>query len=924
MATQTLSKSKAAEAVQRQLARYRAMRNFAVTAEPRGDGAKAARATGELPFVVQKHLASRLHYDFRLGWRGVLKSWAVTKGPSYFPGDRRLAVQVEDHPMEYGGFEGTIPRGQYGGGTVMVWDFGEWKPLRDVDRGLADGHLKFELNGKKLHGRWALVRMHSHDGRVDKPNWLLIKDRDEFAQDAGDPAITNDSPLSAITGRTIEQIAESADAVWDSKEELLEMGGNGAHRTTGAKNTARKAGATNRGKANAISARRPGQNNGAISEVQPGRLLRSARRERFPGFLSPQLAQPTDAAPNGADWVHELKLDGYRIQIQVRAQGRGGADRRGVKLLTRKGLDWTARMPDIARAAAELPCESAILDGEVVALDERGIANFADLQTAFHEGRQHYLTYFAFDLLHLNGHNLRELPLVERKKILARLLAQAGENSPLRFSEHFEADGHKVFAKACALGAEGIVSKLAQGKYALRRSCAWLKVKCTGQQEFVIGGFTPPFNGGHGIGALLLGYYQRGKLIYAGRSGTGFTQRTQRSLRTQLDGLIRKRPAFAEIPRAARRDAQWVYPKLVAEIAFSTWTRDNLVRQASFKGLREDKPANEVTREMAGSPLAHSRNDSAARGAERHANKNGAATLAITHPEKILDPETGLTKQTLAEYYLAVAVRMLPHVADRPLSVVRCPDGSMKPCFFQKHVGQGLPEGVNVVAVENRKSGEKEEYLTLNSAQGLVGMAQMGVLEIHPWGSRNESLDKPDRIVFDLDPDAAIDWQTLTASAKILRARLKKLHLESFVKSTGGKGLHVVVAIEPEHEWPLVKQFAHRVVLAMEAEQPDLYITKMSKAARKNRIYLDYLRNDRGSTSVAPFSPRARSGVPVAITLGWKDLQLDALPRFHVADFTEWQSRLRRDPWQAVTKQSQRLSAETLRAAGVNQSPDSH
>ncbi len=924
MATRALSKSKAAQAVQRQLARYRAMRDFDVTAEPRGGAAKASRADRALPFVVQKHAATRLHYDFRLGWRGVLKSWAVTKGPSYFPGDRRLAVQVEDHPMEYGGFEGAIPQGQYGGGTVMVWDFGQWKPLDDVDRGLAEGHLKFELNGKKLHGRWALVRMKSHAERVDKPHWLLIKDRDRFAQEADSPAITDESPDSAMTRRTMAQIAQNADTVWDAKDTRSDGAAVNARGAAGARKAARSARATNRGKANAVLPRKAGQYNGAASETQLSRLLRSAPHERFPGFLPPQLAQPASAAPSGGDWVHELKLDGYRIQIHVRSREHNRAVRRQARLLTRKGLDWTARMPDIARAAAERPCKSAILDGEVVALDERGIASFADLQAAFHEGRQRYLTYFAFDLLHLDGHNLRELPLVERKALLARLLAHAGENSPLRFSEHFEGDGRKVFAKACALGAEGIVSKLAQAKYASSRSSAWLKVKCTGEQEFVIGAFTPPSKGGHGIGALLLGYYQGGKLMYAGRAGTGFTQQTQRSLRTQLDALTRKTPAFAEIPRDARRDAHWVKPELVAQIAFSTWTRDNLVRQASFKGLRDDKPANEVTRETAGLPQPPSHDGSAAQGsAQRNSPtpKDGAMQFAITHPEKILDPESGLTKQALAEYYLAVAERMLPHVADRPLSIVRCPDGSNKPCFFQKHVGRGLPEGVNAVAVADRKTGEKEEYLTLNSADGLLGLAQMGVLEIHPWGSRNDSLDKPDRIVFDLDPDAepgtAIDWRTLAAAAERLRTQLKELHLESFVKSTGGKGLHVAVAIEPEHEWPLVKAFAHAAVLAMEAEKPDLYITKMTKAARKNRIYLDYLRNDRGSTSIAPFSPRARSGAPVAITLDWKELRSDAPPRFQVADFSEWQSRLRRDPWQAMTKKRQRLSAETLRAAGV-------
>ncbi len=878
MALKAQSRSKAAQTVARQLERYREMRDFSVTAEPRGER-RSAPSTQTLPFVIQKHAATRLHYDFRLGWDGVLKSWAVTKGPSYYPGDRRLAVQVEDHPMEYGGFEGTIPKGQYGGGTVMVWDYGEWKPIGDVDRGLADGHLKFQLDGKKLKGRWALVRMHGPREQADKPNWLLIKDRDEFAREKDGPSITEEAPDSAMTNRSMEQIAANADSVWDSVKGF-QSGAGGAR--TG----------------------------------EASRLLKSGPRESYPGFIEPELAQQTAKAPDGSDWVHEVKLDGYRIQIHIRARKN---DERSATLYTRKGLDWTERMPDIARAAAQLPVETAILDGEVVALDQRGIANFADLQAAFQEGRAKYLTYYAFDLLHLDGHNLRGLPLLERKQLLADLLAQTGANSPLHVSEHFEARGDEVFRKACALGAEGIVSKLASAPYDSGRSYAWRKIKCIQEQEFVIGGFTLPSKGGYGIGALLLGYYRDGKLIYAGRAGTGFTDRTQRSLRTQLDELRQKEMAFAEITREARRDAYWVKPTLVAQIAFTTWTRDNLIRQASFKGLREDKPAKEVEREMparveeavpAGSGAA--RRSAAVHGKKEDRGK--VIELPITHPEKVLDPESGMTKKALAEYLLAVSERMLPHVVDRPLSVVRCPEGSGKPCFFQKHVGRGLPKGVNSIAVPNRKTGEVEQYLTLDSAEGLVGLAQMGVLEIHPWGSRNESLDKPDRIVLDLDPDAAIDWQTLAASAAAMRERLKKLHLESFLKSTGGKGLHVVVPLVPEVDWAAVKQFAHALVLEMEAQDPALYITKMTKAARTNKIYLDYLRNDRGSTSIAPFSPRARSGAPVAMTLDWKELSSASRPQFHVMDFPGWSARLKRDPWKAMTSLEQRLTAEMLAA----------
>ncbi|HEY1768590.1 MAG TPA: DNA ligase D [Terracidiphilus sp.] len=920
MATRAQSRSKAAQTVQKQLERYRAMRDFHVTREPSGNGkASAASSAVKLPFMVQKHAATRLHYDFRLGWHGVLKSWAVTKGPSYNPSDKRLAVQVEDHPMEYGGFEGTIPKGQYGGGTVMVWDYGEWAPLDDADRGLAQGHLKFELYGKKLQGRWALVRMHGHGERPDKPNWLLIKDRDEFARQDSDAAITEEAPDSAMTGRSIGQIAQSADTVWDSKKGL-----RGA--------TAPKEGAKRQ--------KTPAPRNGSAVKAHPAARRRknveaSGPREKFPGFIRPQLALQSATAPTGPGWLHELKLDGYRIQIHIRSRSFRTRTQREATLLTRKGLNWTERMPDIARAASELPVEDAILDGEVVALNDKGIASFADLQAAFQEGQQRFLVYFAFDLLHLNGRNTRELPLAERQELLAALLAPSNDNSLLRFSEHFLADGPKVFQHACHLGAEGIVSKLAAQKYTPGRGDGWLKTKCVQEQELVIGGFTLPSKGGRGIGALLLGYYREGKLIYAGRCGTGFTDRARRTMRNQLDRLSRKESPFAQMPGGAGRGAQWVKPELVAQIAFATWTRDNLVRQASFKGLREDKPAREVVREVPAAPQPAaikpsavkrpSREISSGKSAAERKNaaptqkQNGkdstvAAQFHISHPERILDPASGMTKLVLAEYYLGVAERMLPHVADRPLSVVRCPEGSGKPCFFQKHVGRGLPPGVNSIPVRNRKTEVKEDYLTLNSEEGLAGMAQMGVLEIHPWGSRNETLDQPDRIIFDLDPDTGIAWSTLAESAADLRKRLKKIGLVSFLKSTGGKGLHVVVPIEPQFEWPVIKKFSHELVVEMEAQQPTLYLTKMSKAERKNRIFLDYLRNDREATAIAPFSPRARSGAPVAMTLGWNELKSASAPKYRVVDFEDWRSRLTRDPWKEMAKTSQHLTEEMLAA----------
>ncbi len=964
-----------ADLVDTQLARYRSMRDFNVTAEPSGaEDLTVSKAVARpapartkpnsgLPFVIQKHAASHLHYDFRLGWSGVLKSWAVAKGPSYVVADRRLAVQVEDHPMEYGGFEGVIPKGQYGGGTVMVWDQGTWWPQpghENVDAGLRTGSLKFEMHGTKMQGKWTLVRMHTtkpyggDNGRWkgnDKPQWLLIKEHDEFERPATAAPVVDDAPRSALTGRTMDEIAQQSDHVWNSKEtagagqawyrqdppsadaaprplaapSLGAEGSSAAVTTAAATKEADTPGlrVVPRPRPAAVAGPTPRPRSRVTVKVEDA--LEDLPREPQPEFLSPQLAQEAEEPPEGHGWLHELKLDGYRMQARKSA--------RGVQMLTRSGLDWTYRVPAIAEAVAELAVESVTLDGEVVVLAEDGNTNFADLQASFQSGEAHPLTFFCFDLLHLEGRNPRNLPLRDRKALLAEVMPRE-EDATVRFSEHMETDGRLMFEQACRLHAEGIISKRADEPYQVGRRSGWLKSKCLHEQEFVVGGFTLSSDGPDRIGSLLLGYYRDRKLIYAGRAGTGFTQKQRRELRAQLAPLQTKTSAYGQVPAEARRDALWVRPELVAQVRFATWTAEDLLRQAAFLGLREDKPAGEVVREDAApSPKNHDRkirqtidtaksqvDPPAKPAAEAEKRASSGATkphtlppVRLTHPKKILDPETALTKQQLADYYWAVAERMLPHIADRPLSLVRCPDGAGKPCFYQKHVNHMLPPGIGSVMVADKKGGAPEPYITLNTPEALAGLAQMGVLEVHPWGSGNGQLECPDRLIFDLDPDESLSWSAVTDAAREVRLRLKKIGLESFLKTTGGKGLHIVSPIAPELDFATVKDTAHRFVLAMERANPRLYLTKMTKAARTGKIYLDYLRNERGATAVAPFSPRARPGVTASVPLEWKELDATDRPRFAVSDFAAWGDRLRRDPWKRMATLSQHLDPALLR-----------
>ncbi len=904
----------AGDAVDGQLARYRTMRDFNLTAEPSGGSEAAPPVTG-LPFVIQKHAATRLHYDFRLGWRGVLMSWAVTKGPSYDVHDRRLAVQVEDHPMEYGGFEGIIPRGQYGGGTVMVWDQGTWEPHNDVDEGLRKGNLKFALNGAKMHGNWTLVRMGGKAAHGGKPNWLLIKEHDEYERATGDPCITEEAPNSAVTGRSLEEIATASTHVWNSKETAGE--GQAWYRQRAAQADAASAG----------TAKKPAAKTtpkivgaGAVAGVSEAALAKLPK-EPMPGFLKPQLADETQSPPSGTEWVHELKLDGYRMQAHL-LDGSAG-------LFTRSGLDWTHRMKSVAAALDKLAVQSAILDGEVVVLDAAGLSSFARLQASFEKNEKHPLTFFAFDLLHLNGRNPRGLPLSERKQMLRSILGE--DTDEIRISEDLPGDGAQIFDAACKLHAEGIISKRADAPYSPGRSTRWLKSKCVHEQEFIVGGWVDLSNGMRGVGSLLLGYYDdAGKLIYAGRTGTGFTGKIHAMLRDKLDALAQKTSPFAAINAEGRRGAHWVSPELVVQVRFATWTADQQVRQASYQGLREDKTAREVRREMgpptakykqkpadepAPEPQAPVETPKPAKSAAKRAAAKKTAPLPpirLTHPDKVVDPESKTTKRQLAEYLWDVSSEMLPHIADRPLSLVRCPEGSGQQCFYQKHVNHLLPKGVGSVMVSDKKGGPPEPYITLDNAEALAGLAQMSVLEIHPWGSTIAHLEQPDRIIIDLDPDESLPWSTVCEAAIEVRDLLKAMGLTSFVKTTGGKGLHVAFPIAPEHDFATIKAWAHGFVQAMERARPQLYLTKMTKAARTGKIYLDYLRNERGATAVAPYSMRARADLPVSVPLEWKELTGNERPRFSIAIFPAWQPRLRRNPWQRMLTLEQSLKLEAL------------
>jgi bifunctional non-homologous end joining protein LigD len=866
--------------------------------------------------VIQKHAATRLHYDFRLEMGGALKSWAVPKGPSLDPAEKRLAVEVEDHPIEYGKFEGTIPRGQYGGGSVLLWDRGSWKPEGDPLKAYRAGKIKFALAGEKLHGGWTLVRMRPRPGEdTDKPNWLLIKEKDAEARSMREVDVLEDRPESVETGRELEEIG-AKDKTWQSNRHTPRTAKPArivkAAEAARAGKAAKAAKAAKTTKATPKTAKKSAASRARAPRLDPAGVD-GAKKGALPRTIAPQLATLVDRPPEGDDWLFEVKLDGYRILARL--------DAGKVTLVSRNGKDWTARFPDVAAAIAALPAKQAVLDGEIVVVLPNGTTSFQALQNALSHGRGANVVYYAFDLLHLDGYDLTKAAIEDRKALLEPLLAEA--DASLRYGEHVVGRGVSFHRAACQHALEGVIAKRAGAAYRSGRSAEWLKIKCMDRQEMVIGGYTDPAGSRKGLGALLLGVHDQkgGTLRFAGKVGTGFDDATLRALAQRLGKLETKASPFSDLTRAPR-GVHWVKPALVGEVEFIGWTNDGKLRHPSFQGLREDRDPKTVIRERAAKvevvedePALEEAPAKRGRGAPRAARapRTTAGATKLTHPDKVLDATSGTTKRDLADYVRAVAPRMLPLVAGRPLMLLRCPDGVGKACFHQKNAPDPVPPGLAPVTIPSAKGGVEGTYMTVENAEGLVSLVQLGSLEIHVWGSKAEDLERPERLVFDLDPGPGVPWADVVRGAKTMRALLEELGLASFPLVTGGKGFHVVVPVEPGPEWPEAKAFCRAVVQAAIRREPGRYTAQLSKDRRVKKIFIDYLRNGRGATAIAPYSMRARPGMPIAVPIAWSEVTARLAPdRYHAKDVVKRIAAA--DPWAGYEKNRASL-AQVLQAA---------
>jgi bifunctional non-homologous end joining protein LigD len=823
MAPRAATRTKQAEAA---LTRYREKRDFAQTAEPSG----ATGPTAGNGFVVQKHAATRLHYDFRLELDGVLVSWAVTRGPSSNPDDKRLAVRTEDHPLDYARFEGTIPKGQYGGGTVMLWDNGTWEsiPGKDPRETLPEGHLHFILHGRRMQGEWILFRLKPR-GKEKGENWILRKVNDAFV--GGSDDLVGIHLTSIDTGRTMDEIAAGVAAP--------------KRRAAAKVSEARKKAP--------VTAKPPVK----AKTAGTARRARNAGRA-VPPFKPVQLATLVDHVPAGDRWLHELKYDGYRTLLAV-----GGGEGRAY---TRSGLDWTDRFAGLIAEANALAVDSALIDGEAVVTLPDGRTSFQALQVAL-KGDPGKIDYFAFDLLELNGEDLTKRPLLERKALLAGILD--GGIGRLRYSDHILGQGEQLFESFCGAGLEGVISKRVDAKYSGSRGSSWVKTKCIRRQEFVVVGWTPS-DKQRGFRSLLLGVNENGRLRYAGKVGTGFTGDEIERLMEIMAPLEQKEETVAA-PRAAVRGAHWLKPKLVAEIAYIEFTDEGVLRHPSYLGLREDKKPEAVVleKEQPVAPVAAAQPTSG---------------VKISNRDRVIFPEGKLTKGQLADYYETVSQIMLEWVGSRPISLVRCPQGRAKKCFFQKHDAGSFGDDVKHVAIRE-KDGHDEPYLFVDTPAGLLTCVQMGTIEFHGWGARIEDVEKADRLVFDLDPDVGLEFADVVSAAFHVQDVLAQMGLVTFPMVTGGKGVHVIAPLTPSAEWPQVKDFAHRFALALAQAEPERFTAALAKAKRTGRIFIDYLRNQRGATAVMPYSVRTREHAPIAVPITWEELRdLESPARWHIGD----------------------------------------
>ncbi|MFI3044953.1 DNA ligase D [Pseudomonas coronafaciens] len=826
---------------------YTRKRNFDVTSEPAESQRKGKTKPGALSFVVQKHDARNLHYDFRLELDGTLKSWAVPKGPSLDPKQKRLAVHVEDHPLDYAGFEGSIPKGQYGGGDVIVWDRGIWQPHGDPQKTYSEGKLKFTLVGEKLTGEWALVRTRLK-GSGSKEQWLLIKEKDAIARPADEYDITQEQPQSVISGAHVGAGRSTPDPA--------------------------------KGKAKAAAPK-------AATKKKPVKS-----KTVFPDALSPQLATLVDAPPAG-EWLYEIKFDGYRMLTRIQ--------KGEVRLFTRNGNDWTERLPELVKALGALKLQHSWFDGEAVVLDEQGLPDFQGLQNAFDEGRSKKILYYLFDMPFLSGEDLRELPLEQRRDALKQVL-DSQRSRLLRYSDDFQAGHQDIVASAAAMGLEGVIGKRAGSAYVGKRNADWIKLKCRLRQEFVIVGYTAPQGSRSAFGALLLAVNDdKQGLVYAGRVGTGFTEQTLKQLQKKLQPLQREdSPLGSKLSSAQARGVQWVEPQQVCEVEFAQWTREGILRQAAFIGLRSDKPASDVVREEA-QPAKVADHTKAASTAPRTGKKAAqgrvdVAGTGISHPDRVIDSKTGTKKVELAQFYQSIAEWILPHLNKRPVALLRCPEGIDGEQFFQKHAEHlAIP---HIRQLDRTLDPGHAALMEIDSPEALVGAVQMGTIELHTWAATHNRIETPDHFVLDLDPDPALPWRSMIEATQMVLAVLEELGLEAFLKTSGGKGMHIIVPLARQADWDTVKAFSKAIAEFVSRQLPERFTATMGPKNRVGKIFIDYLRNSRGGSTVTAYSVRARPGLPVSVPIALDELAgLTSSAQWDINNLEARLNQLKDDPW---------------------------